>query len=63
MMEQNQVVTSPFYNVQEVCRILGVGKSKGYEIIKTLNRELSKQGFITVQGKVSKRYFEERVAM
>lgn len=56
-------VMNPFYTVQDVCRILGVGKSKGYALIKTLNKELSQQGFLTVQGKVSKRYFEERVAI
>lgn len=58
-----QSSSTPFYNITDVCRILGIGKSKGYDLIKTLNNELAKQGFITIQGKVSKRYFEERVAI
>ncbi len=62
-MEQYQAVNSTFYDVKQVCAILGVGKSKGYAVIKQLNEELSKEGFITIQGKVSKRYFEERVCL
>ena len=52
-----------FYEVTDVCHILGVCKSKGYALIKQLNAELSKNGFITIQGKVSKKYFNERVAL
>lgn len=49
-----------FYNVQDVMEILGVGRSKAYEIIKKLNGELADQGYFTVGGKVSKKYFDQR---
>ncbi|MFI3171711.1 MAG: DNA-binding protein [Eubacteriales bacterium] len=49
-----------FIGVEEVMEALGVSKSKGYEIIKTLNNELKAKGFITICGKVSKQYFAEK---
>lgn len=55
--------SSPLMGVNEVQVTLRISKSKAYQIIKQLNDELSKNGFITIQGKVSKRYFEERVAL
>ena len=63
MDREEQAVNDSFYKVGDVCHILGIGKSKAYEIIRKLNDELSKDGFITIQGKVSKKYFEERVAL
>ena len=62
-METIQAVESPFYTIADVCRILGVSKSKGYKIIRKLNEELAKGGFITLHGKVSKRYFNEKVCL
>ena len=62
-MSEIQAVTTPFYSVADVQNILGVGKSKAYQIIKKLNDELSGNGFITVSGKVSKKYFNERIAL
>lgn len=40
---------------------MGVGESKAYKIIRSLNQKLSSKGYITVPGKVSSKYFEERV--
>ncbi|WKY46262.1 DNA-binding protein [Eubacteriaceae bacterium ES2] len=44
----------------EVAEIAGVSKSKGYAIIRQLNSELEAQGFITIAGRVSRRYFAEK---
>ena len=52
-----------FVTVEEVMNVLGVCQSKAYRIIQNLNKELEEKGFITVRGKVSRRYFEERVAL
>lgn len=62
-MIENQAVISSFITVDEVCKCLGIGKSKAYQIIRQLNAELAKDGFITIQGKVSRKYFLERVAV
>lgn len=55
--------TTNFLTAEEVSEILGVSLSTAYRIIKRLNEELKAQGFITVAGKISKRYFEQKVAL
>lgn len=47
-------------NVNDVMEILGVSKSQGYKIIKRLNNELERDGYITVRGRISKAFFEKR---
>lgn len=44
----------------EIMKALGIGKSNAYAIIKQLNEELDKKGFLTVRGKVPRKYFKER---
>lgn len=50
----------PYYTNKEVQILLGVAETKAYQIIRQLNRELEEKGYITVKGKVSRRYFNER---
>lgn len=52
-----------FVTVEEAMNLLGVCQSKAYRIIQNLNKELEEKGYITVRGKVSRKYFEERVAL
>lgn len=49
-----------FYNATDVIKLLGVSQSKAYEIIRTLNSELQKRGFLILRGKVSKAFFDEK---
>ncbi len=49
-----------FYKAKDVSSILGISRSSAYRIIKRLNDELSKLGMITISGKVSRKYFEEK---
>ncbi len=44
----------------DIANILGMSKPYCYKIISKLNKELEDKGFMTVQGKVSKAYFEEK---
>lgn len=46
--------------VKEVQQALGVCEPKAYQIIRELNAELEKKGYLTVRGKVSEKYFQER---
>lgn len=62
-IEKMSVVEVPYYTAEDVQKLLGIGSSKAYYIIKQLNDELKSKGFITVAGKVSKKYFRERVAL
>ena len=50
-----------FITANEVARILGVSLSKSYQICKSLNDQRRKQGYITVSGKVSAKYFAEKI--
>ena len=49
-----------FYTANDISGLLGVSKAKAYQIIKGLNEELEKRGYIVLAGKISKVYFTER---
>lgn len=49
-----------FLGATEVAQALGMSKSYGYKVIETLNDELREKGYAIIQGKVSRRYFEEK---
>ena len=50
-----------FLNASDVAEFMGISVPMAYKIIRRLNDELSAQGFITVSGKVSRCYFEQKV--
>lgn len=50
-----------FMDVSDVSELLGVSQSKAYKIIRDLNNELNSNGFITIGGKVIRRYLYERM--
>jgi len=52
---------SAFMRVEDVAQELGVSKSYAYKIVRQLNTELKEMGYITVSGRVSKKYFLEKV--
>lgn len=43
-----------FFFADDVEKLLGVGKSSAYGIIKRLNGELEQSGFLTVSGRIPK---------
>lgn len=49
-----------FITAQELAEMLGISKPYVYKLIKQMNSELRDKGFITISGKVSRRYFEEK---
>ena len=52
-----------FYFVDDVMQLLGFSRSKSYKIISELNKELAEQGKMVFDGRVSKRYFTERLGL
>ena len=46
--------------VNEVAEELGVSVPYAYKLIRKLNQELEKDGFLVIAGKVPRRYFEKR---
>lgn len=41
--------------------MLGVSLSYAYKLIRWLNAELEAEGFVTIKGRVSTKYFMERI--
>lgn len=52
--------TDVFISAEEIKEIVGISKSKAYSLIQELNAELKEKGYLTVTGRVSRKYFEER---
>lgn len=52
--------TTSFITVAEIKKVLEVSESKAYRIVRTLNCELKKDGFLVLPGRVSRQYFNER---
>ena len=50
-----------FRYAEEVAKILTCSRATAYRTIDKLNRELDKKGYLTFSGKISKKYFEERL--
>ena len=46
--------------VADIMKLFNRSRSKAYQIIAELNRELEKKGFLFIRGRISRRYFEER---
>jgi len=53
--------TKRFLNAHDVAEYMDISVPKAYEIIRKLNDQLDKKGYITVAGKISRIFFEERV--
>jgi len=52
---------SRFMRVEEVAEALQCSESYAYKIMRDLNNELKKKGKIVVSGRLSRKYFEERM--
>jgi hypothetical protein len=51
----------PFIKADEVANDLEISKSHAYKLVRELNDELKKNGYITISGRVSRRFFEEKM--
>ena len=54
-------MSNSFMRVDDVADELGVSKSYAYKVIQQLNTTLKEMGYMTVAGRVSKKYFLEKV--
>ena len=50
-----------FIKAEEIAQELEVSKQYAYKLIRELNDELKKKGFITIAGRVSRKFFEEKL--
>lgn len=49
-----------FIHSDEIAEELGVSKAYAYKIVHRLNDELKAKGYVTISGRVSRKYFEEK---
>lgn len=54
-------MSDTFMRVDDVAAELGVSKSYAYKIVQKLNAELKGMGYLTVAGRINKRYFMKKV--
>ena len=55
------MTNNAFIRVTDVAEELGVSKSYAYKIVQQLNADLKSMGYLTVAGRVSRKYFMEKV--
>ena len=49
-----------FISAEEMATELGISKSFAYKLMREMNEELQKKGYLTIAGRVSRMYFEEK---
>lgn len=54
------VQNKTYITAAELAEMLGISKGHAYKIIRGLNNELKKDGYIVFSGKVPKDYFNKR---
>lgn len=52
-----------YMSADEVAEWTGMSKSYAFKLIRRLNDELEHEGYVTIPGKVEKRYFAHRLGI
>lgn len=60
-MKGTDDMENKFIRADDVAQELSVSKPYAYKLIRKLNEELKAQGFITIAGRVNRKYFYERL--
>ena len=50
-----------FMRSDEVAQELGVSQAYAYKLIQKLNEELKAKGYLTIRGRISREFFEEKL--
>lgn len=50
-----------FVRAEEVAGALDISMPYAYKLVREMNEELKKRGFLTIPGRVSRCYFEEKL--
>ena len=50
-----------FMRVDDVAKELGISKSYSYKIVQKLNAELRTLGYLTISGRINRKYFMEKL--
>lgn len=49
-----------YYSAEDIAKMLGVSMGKSYKILREMNKELARKGFLTIAGKIPVEYFREK---
>lgn len=49
-----------FITAEEIQEIMGISRSKAYQIVRDMNSELKDMGYITISGKCPIQYFKQK---
>lgn len=60
-LSKQQEEKSKFLRVKEVATVLDVSIPHAYSVMRKLNKELAAKGYIITAGRLSRKYFEERM--
>lgn len=53
-------MSKQYITAKEIAETLGMSESFAYKVIRELNAELKAKGYLTVSGRVSRAYFNEK---
>ena len=59
--EELSMENKRYLNADDVAQYMEISVPMAYKIIRKLNNELLAQGYLVVAGRVSRRYFEQKV--
>ena len=51
--------TKIYITAAELSELLGISLGHAYKIIRSMNQDLQKSGYLVIPGKVPRRYFEK----
>ena len=49
-----------FMSAEEVAGVMDISKSYAYKVIQRMNEKLEKKGFITMQGRIDRKFFYDQ---
>lgn len=58
--ERRERMEKSYITAKEIAETLGISTGKAYSIIRDLNAELQAKGYLTISGKCSRAYFNEK---
>ena len=56
MLENEKV----YYSAKDIVDMLDISKASAYKLIRQMNNELQSSGYIILQGKVPRAYFNQK---
>ncbi|WP_303052026.1 DNA-binding protein [uncultured Dialister sp.] len=60
-MKNEEWKNAEMLNAKDVAEILNVPVSRGYTIIRQLNRELKAKGKLVLRGRINRAFFESKI--